>query len=186
MKLVDRIMDYLKMYSEEEVFDDELDIQKPLDKEDSKKEKLSLFRKKNIEGDSSENLEKDSNRKSVLSFKNNNAKATEANKMSSKTINLPVANKMISVIVLEPISFDDSQKIADYLKSSQPVVVNFEKTDRIVAKRMTDFISGTIYAVGGNLKKLGKDILVCAPKNVDIDAGADVSNDHIEEQFWKR
>lgn len=185
MKLIDRIMDYLKMYSEEEVFDDELDIQRPLDKEDSKKEKLSLFRKKNVDGSISEDLEKDS-RKSVLSFKSPNTKAVEDNKMSSKTISLPVANKMISVIVLEPISFDDSQKIADYLKGSQPVVVNFEKTDRIVAKRMTDFISGTIYAVGGNLKKLGKDILVCAPKNVDIDAGTDIHNDHSDEQFWKK
>ena len=35
---------------------------------------------------------------------------------------------------------------------------------------MTDFISGTIYAIGGSMKKLSRTILVCAPKNVDIDA----------------
>lgn len=56
--------------------------------------------------------------------------------------------------MLEPVSFDDSQKIADYLNGSQPVVVNFEATDKVVMKRMTDFISGVVYALGGSMKKL--------------------------------
>ena len=37
-------------------------------------------------------------------------------------------------------------------------------------KRMTDFISGVVYALGGSMKKIGHNILVCAPKNVDINA----------------
>jgi len=77
----------------------------------------------------------------------------------------------INMQMIEPTSFDDSQKIADFLNGNQPVIVNFEKTDPIVAKRMTDFISGTIYALKGNMKKIGRNILVCAPKNVDIDNG---------------
>ncbi|MBR5487814.1 MAG: cell division protein SepF, partial [Phascolarctobacterium sp.] len=97
---------------------------------------------------------------------------------------MPIADKQVRVVVIEPTTFDDSQKIADYLRGNQPVVVNFENTDNIVTKRMTDFISGTIYALQGSMKKIGRSILVCAPKNVDIDAGISVYNEK-GEQPWK-
>ena len=66
-----------------------------------------------------------------------------------KLISLPLAQKQVKVIVLEPTGFDDSQKVADHLRTNQPVVVNFETTDGEVMKRMTDFISGTVYALNG-------------------------------------
>lgn len=87
-----------------------------------------------------------------------------------KTINMPLSQKQIKVVVIEPTDFNDSQKVADYLRTNQPVVVNFETTDRTTKKRMTDFIYGTIYALSGSIKQIGNNILVCAPKNVDIDA----------------
>lgn len=77
----------------------------------------------------------------------------------------------VDMQMIEPTSFDDSQKVADCLHNNEAVIVNFENTDPIVAKRMTDFISGTIYALQGNMKKIGRNILICAPKNVDIDSG---------------
>ena len=89
------------------------------------------------------------------------------------------------VVVLEPANFDDSQKVADYLRNNQPVVVNFEGTEGLVTKRMTDFISGTIYALGGSMKKIGRNILVCAPKNVDIDASVNIY-DEKGGQPWKK
>ena len=50
---------------------------------------------------------------------------------------------------------------------------------------MSEFISGTIYALGGSLKKIGRSILVCAPRNVDIDAGISIYNEK-GEQPWKK
>ena len=79
----------------------------------------------------------------------------------------------------------DSQKIADYLNGSQPVVVNFEATDKVVMKRMTDFISGVVYALGGSMKKIGHNILVCAPKNVDINADDNIYDER-GGQPWKK
>lgn len=89
----------------------------------------------------------------------------------------------VNMQVLEPANFDDSQKVADALHNSQPVVVNFENTDPVVAKRMTDFISGVIYALQGNMKKVGRNILICAPKNVDIDSG--LGNEYRSDDQWK-
>ena len=69
-----------------------------------------------------------------------------------------------------------------YLCKNQPVVINFEDTDADVRKRIIDFISGTIYALDGTLRKIGRNLLVCAPPNVDIDTentnfGSEGSND---------
>ena len=206
MKLIDKIMDALSLYDEEDDgLDEELEVKKPLTKEAApvKAERQSLFRPKNVASTpkaapvdlpepvvtaakaNQSNQAKE--KKSFLSFKSSKteAKPKESGKMGSRTINLPVANKIINVVVLEPISFDDSPKIADYLRNSEPVVVNFKGTDNVLAKRMTDFISGTIYALGGTMKKLGRDILICAPKNVDIDAGEEMYDER-GEQPWKK
>jgi cell division inhibitor SepF len=95
------------------------------------------------------------------------------NKKENRTIQVKTTTE-VRVVVIEPSSFDDSQKVADFLRNDQPVVVNFETTEPAVRKRMTDFISGTIYALNGTIRTIGPNILVCAPRNVDIDAEAEV------------
>lgn len=87
---------------------------------------------------------------------------------SNNIVNLPTAQKQMKVMVVEPFSFDDAQTVADYLKNRKPVVVNFESSEKEVAKRMIDFISGTTYALGGTIQKIGNDIFLCAPTNVDV------------------
>lgn len=127
-----------------------------------------------------------------FSNKKNEAKVEEAPKpMPAPVAKKPAAPKAsepvrrtaipynagaVNMQMIEPTSFDDSQRVADCLHNNQPVIVNFENTDPIVAKRMTDFISGTIYALQGNMKKIGRNILICAPKNVDIDNGLGFDN----------
>ena len=89
-------------------------------------------------------------------------------KKSNNIVNLPTAQKQMKVMVVEPFAFDDAQHIADHLKNRKPVVVNFENCDKEVAKRMIDFISGTTYALGGSIQKIGNNIFLCAPNNVDV------------------
>ena len=74
-----------------------------------------------------------------------------------------VGNKMI---LLEPRSFSESQAIADHLKSRNSVVVNLKRVTSAQAKRIIDFLSGCIYAIGGNMQKIGVGIYLCTPKNV--------------------
>ncbi|HWR44754.1 cell division protein SepF [Sporomusa sp.] len=94
---------------------------------------------------------------------------------SNNVVSLPMAQnnsqqqtKQVKVMVVEPFSFDDAQHVADYLKSRKPVVVNLENTDPDIAKRMIDFISGTTYALNGQIQKVGNNIFLCAPNNVDV------------------
>lgn len=87
---------------------------------------------------------------------------------SSNVVNLPSAQKQLKVMVVEPLSFDDAQHVAEYLKNRKPVVVNFEHCDDDLSKRMIDFISGTTYALSGSIQKIGNHIFLCAPNNVDV------------------
>lgn len=90
-------------------------------------------------------------------------------KKGGNIVNLPTAQpKQMKVMVVEPFVFDDAQHVADHLKNRKPVVINLENTDKEVAKRMIDFISGTTYALGGTIQKIGNNIFLCAPNNVDV------------------
>ena len=75
-------------------------------------------------------------------------------------------NKMI---LLEPRAFSESQQIADYLKARNTVVVNMKRVTPDQAKRIVDFLSGTVYALGGDLQKIGMGIFLCTPKNVNVE-----------------
>lgn len=106
-------------------------------------------------------------------------------KKANRTIQMKTTTE-VRVVVIEPASFDDSQKVADFLRNDQPVVVNFETTEPAVRKRMTDFISGTIYALNGTVRTIGPNILVCAPRNVDIDAEAEVYDGERGGSPWSK
>ena len=78
------------------------------------------------------------------------------------------ANVKMKVIVIEPKTFDDAQQVANNLRDKKPVVINFEKTEAEDAKRIIDFISGTTYALNGEIKKVGHNVFLCAPSNVNV------------------
>ncbi|MBO5375617.1 MAG: cell division protein SepF [Bacilli bacterium] len=74
-----------------------------------------------------------------------------------------------TMILLEPRAYSESQQIADYLKNHSSVVVNLKRVTPDQAKRIVDFLSGTIYAIGGDLQKLGGGIFLCTPKNINVE-----------------
>ena len=76
------------------------------------------------------------------------------------------SNKMI---LFEPRAYSESSQITDYLKKRNTVVVNLKRVTPDVAKRIVDFLQGSLYAMNGNLQKLGGGIFLCAPNNVDIE-----------------
>lgn len=72
------------------------------------------------------------------------------------------------MILLEPRAYSESQQIVDYLKNRDTVVVNLKRVTSDQAKRIVDFLSGTIYAIGGDLQKIGGGIFLCTPNNVNV------------------
>ena len=84
-----------------------------------------------------------------------------------------VSNKQVKedgskMILVEPRAYSESQTIADHLKKRNSVVVNLKRVTSEQAKRIIDFLTGCIYAIGGDLQKLGNGIYLCTPKNVSV------------------
>nr|WP_241158857.1 cell division protein SepF [Staphylococcus warneri] len=112
-----------------------------------------------------------SNTRNVVTM-NNNVQSTNATQESSK------------MCLFEPRVFSDTQDIADELKNRRATLVNLQRIDKVSAKRIIDFLSGTVYAIGGDIQRVGTDIFLCTPDNVEV-AGS--ITDHIEnmEQHYK-
>ena len=72
------------------------------------------------------------------------------------------------LVLLEPRAYSEAQQIADQLKLRNTVVVNLKRVTSDQAKRIIDFLSGTIYAIGGDLQKVGGGIFLCTPNNVKV------------------
>lgn len=84
------------------------------------------------------------------------------------------------MILLEPRAFSESQQIADHLKKRNTVVVNMKRVTSEHAKRIIDFLSGTVYAIGGDLQKIGVGIFLCTPKNVNVEGA--ISDEDVKKQ----
>jgi len=81
----------------------------------------------------------------------------------------PVVDYSNKMMLLEPRAYSESQQIADYLKNRSAVVVNLKRVTPDQAKRIVDFLSGTLYAIGGDLQKLGGGIFLCTPNNINVE-----------------
>ncbi len=73
------------------------------------------------------------------------------------------------MILVEPRAYSESVQISDYLKSRNSVVVNLQRVTTDQGKRIVDFLSGTIYAIGGDMQKIGNGIFLCTPKNMNVE-----------------
>ncbi|GAA0495122.1 cell division protein SepF [Salinibacillus aidingensis] len=92
-----------------------------------------------------------------------------ASRRAQNVVHLESIQSSTSKVVLcEPESYDDCQEIADHLKNRRAVVINLQRTNHQESKRIVDFLSGTVYAIGGIIQKLGQQTFICAPDNIDV------------------
>ena len=77
------------------------------------------------------------------------------------------ANKQ-EVVLFRPGSFNDTSKAADDLRSRKAVIVNMENVDKAMARRVVDFLSGCVYALDGDVKKIAQSAYLFCPHNMDI------------------
>ena len=93
------------------------------------------------------------------------------------------------MILLEPRAYSEAQQIADHLKKRNTVVVNLKRVTSDQAKRIMDFLSGTIYAIKGNIQKIGSGIFLCTPNNINVqgkitdDSEKDKNKDNEEDSM---
>ena len=74
----------------------------------------------------------------------------------------------MQVILVKPDRFDTVSEIADHLRDKKAIVLNLESTNKDVARRLVDFLSGVAYALDGKIKKVAISTYILTPYNVEI------------------
>jgi len=92
---------------------------------------------------------------------------TASNKKQN-VVSLQSVQQSSKVILIEPRVYAEAQEVADHLVSRRAVVVNLQRIQHDQAIRIVDFLSGTVYAIGGDIQRVGKDIFLCTPDNVEV------------------
>lgn len=85
-----------------------------------------------------------------------------------KVVSLANPHKSMKMIILEATEFEEVQTIVDHLKNKQTVILNLEETDKVVARRIADFLGGAVYALDGSVKKVSNSILLLAPAGIEV------------------
>ena len=93
--------------------------------------------------------------------------AAPARDFGGKVLNMSTGNKQ-DVVLFRPSSFNDTSKAADDLKNRKAVIVNMENVDKAMARRVVDFLSGCVYALEGDVKKIAKSAYLFCPHNMNI------------------
>ena len=92
------------------------------------------------------------------------------------------------MVVIEPKSLDECRKLVDNLRARKPIIINLERVETELARKMFDYLSGASYALSGNCQRVTQNIFIFAPNNVNINAKLDRATEaEAEESFspWK-
>lgn len=130
--------------------------------------------------------EEETERKVTKPAKPQTQPASAGNNSNQNIVSLQSVQKSSKVVLLEPRAYAEAQDVADHLKNRRAVVVNLQRIQHDQGKRIIDFLSGTVYAISGDIQKIGTDIFLCTPDNVDVSGnitGFEVDKEY-EEARW--
>ena len=91
----------------------------------------------------------------------------DRDRRNNKVVNIHTTTQL-QVVLVNPTRFENASEIADHLRDKRTVVLNLEKADPAIARRLLDFLSGVAYAQEGQIKKVAMQTYIVTPYNVDI------------------
>ena len=89
------------------------------------------------------------------------------NSTNNKVVNIHTSASA-KIIISKPMVYDDAMEICDSLKSRKIVVINTSAIENKIAQRLLDFVSGSCYALGGELQEISKGVYLLSPSNVEV------------------
>jgi len=84
----------------------------------------------------------------------------------SQSVNLGSGKQ--EVVLFHAKSLDDGAKAADELRRRKAVILNMENVDKALIRRVVDFLSGSVYALDGSVKKVAQATYLFCPHNMDV------------------
>ena len=89
------------------------------------------------------------------------------------------------VMVMEPLSFDDSASIVQYLKDRKTIVLNLHLLDKDQSQRTIDFVCGAAHALNGTPQKVGDKVFVFTPSNVTLSVELNANQNKFNDSLWR-
>jgi cell division inhibitor SepF len=80
------------------------------------------------------------------------------------------AGKAGKITIIEPRVYSEAKNIAKHIIASDAVLINFHLVEESQARRIVDFLTGTVYALDGDIQRVGDEIFLCTPSNIEIDS----------------
>ena len=88
-------------------------------------------------------------------------------RVADKVVNLNSGGQL-KVVLATPKQFESAGEIADHLRDRRAVLINLEKTDPAISRRLIDFLSGVAYAQDGKIRRVASATYIITPFNVDL------------------
>ena len=95
------------------------------------------------------------------------SRGDDQDRRSNKVVNIHTTTQL-QVVLVNPSRFENASEIADHLRDKRTVVLNLEQTDKNIARRLIDILSGVAYANEGTIKKVALSTYIITPYNVEI------------------
>lgn len=92
-------------------------------------------------------------------------------------------NENGKITLFEPRIYGDARDITNSLLDGQAVIVNFKQMDDQIAVKTVDFLNGAIFAMDGEIKRIGEQIFLCTPKNFDVSGETIADHDNDSQNF---
>ena len=102
-----------------------------------------------------------------VSFGASAASTATSSNFSGQVINMSSSGKQ-EVVLFHAKTFDDAAKAADELRRRKAVILNMENVDKALTRRVVDFLSGSVYALDGRVKKVAQSTYLFCPHNMDV------------------
>ncbi len=111
----------------------------------------------------------------VLQYKESETKPVSSYEATKTSVNTIPSNA--SMVLFEPRSFEEAEEIAKHLKNRRACVVNLHRLQRDFAQRTIDFLTGVVFALDGSIQKIGHNVILCTPKNVNVTGDISLESD---------
>lgn len=92
------------------------------------------------------------------------------------------ASNISDVSLFEPRSFGDGREIGELLCTNNAAIVNLHRLQKDQSKRITDFLTGVIFAIDGDIQVIGPKIFLCTPRNFRVQGSIELDRDDNEEE----
>lgn len=165
MGLMDELRRLARPYEDEdEEYDEDLE-EETTEEEEAPAPRRSFRRERSESREPRESREsRETSREPVRSYSTYD---TPYRRPADKVVNINTTTQL-QVVLVKPEKFENASDIADHLREKRTVVLNLESTNKDIARRLIDFLSGVAYAQEGKIKKISAATYIITPYNVDI------------------